>query len=61
MYAIRSYYVSFDSVLIETVFIVGPMLVAFVVATASAEYAVLLGALCAAFGALFVTRSYNFV
>ena len=48
---------SFDSVLIETVFIVGPMLVAFVVATASAEYAVLLGAMCAAFGALFVTRT----
>ena len=48
---------SFDSVLIETVFILGPMLVAFVVATASADYAVLLGAMCAAFGALFVTRT----
>ena len=48
---------SLDSVLIETVFILGPMLVALVVATVSAEYAVLLGAMCAAFGALFVTRT----
>jgi len=48
---------SFDSVLIETVFIFGPMLVAFVVAAASADLAVLLGAFCAALGALLVTRT----
>jgi MFS family permease len=48
---------SLDSVLIETVFIVGPMLVAFVVAAASPDLAVLLGALCAAVGAVFITRT----
>jgi MFS family permease len=48
---------SFDSVLIEVVFIVGPMLVAFVVATSSPDVAVLLGALCAALGAVLVTRT----
>lgn len=48
---------SFDSVVIEAVFIVGPMLVAFVVATGSPDYAVLLGAACAALGALFITRT----
>lgn len=48
---------SLDSVLIETVFIVGPMLVAFVVATASPELAVLLGAFCAAAGVIMVTRT----
>ncbi|MEJ2174222.1 MAG: MFS transporter [bacterium] len=48
---------SLDSVLIEIVFIVGPMLVAFVVATSSPDVAVLLGALCAALGALFITRT----
>ncbi|KPK09389.1 MAG: hypothetical protein AMJ64_00675 [Betaproteobacteria bacterium SG8_39] len=48
---------SLDSVLIEIVFIAGPMLVAFVVATASPDLAVLLGALCAAVGAIFITRT----
>jgi MFS family permease len=48
---------SLDSVLIETVFILGPMLVALVVATATPDLAVLLGALCAAAGALFITRT----
>jgi MFS family permease len=48
---------SFDSVLIETVFILGPMLVALVVATATPDLAVLLGAVCAAAGALFITRT----
>jgi len=48
---------SLDSVLIETVFILGPMLVAFVVATSSPDVAVLLGALCAAVGAIFITRT----
>ena len=48
---------SFDSVLIEIVFICGPMLVAFVVATATPDLAVLLGALCAAVGAVLVTRT----
>jgi len=48
---------SLDSVLIEMVFIVGPMLVAFVVAIASPDLAVLLGALCAAVGAILVTRT----
>lgn len=48
---------SFDSVLIEAVFILGPMLVAFVVATSSADLAVLLGAFCAALGAILVTRT----
>jgi len=48
---------SLDSVLIEIVFIFGPMLVAFVVATSSPDVAVLLGALCAALGALFITRT----
>ena len=48
---------SLDSVLIEVVFIVGPMLVAFVVAVATPDVAVLLGALCAALGAILVTRT----
>ncbi len=48
---------SLDSVIIETIFILGPMLVAFVVATASPDLAVLLGALCAAVGALIITRT----
>jgi len=47
---------SFDSVLIETVFILGPMVVAFVVATATPDLAILLGAVCAAIGALIITR-----
>jgi MFS family permease len=48
---------SLDSVLIELVFIVGPMLVAFFVATSSPAVAVLFGALCAAVGALLITRT----
>jgi len=48
---------SLDSVLIELVFIVGPMLVAFFVATSSPAVAVLFGALCAAVGAIFITRT----
>ncbi len=48
---------SLDSVLIETVFILGPMLVAFVVAIATPDLAVLLGAICAAVGALIITRT----
>lgn len=48
---------SLDSVLIEVVFIVGPMLVAFVVVLASPAIAVLGGALCGAIGALLVTRA----
>ena len=48
---------SFDSVVIEAVFIVGPMLVAFVIAAGSPDYAVLLGAACAALGALLITRT----
>jgi MFS family permease len=48
---------SLDSVLIELVFIVGPMLVALFVATASPAVAVLFGALCAAMGAIFITRT----
>ena len=48
---------SFDSVLIEIVFIVGPMLVALVVAVVSADLAVMLGALCAAIGVVLVTRT----
>ena len=48
---------SLDSVLIELVFIVGPMLVAFFVAASSPAVAVLFGALCAAVGAIFITRT----
>jgi len=48
---------SLDSVLIEIVFIVGPMLVAFIVAAATPDLAVLLGALCAAAGAVLITRT----
>lgn len=47
---------SLDSVLIELVFIVGPMLVAFLVAAASPATAVLFGAFCGAVGALIITR-----
>ncbi len=48
---------SLDSVLIELVFILGPMLVAFLVAAASPATAVLFGALCGSVGALYVTRT----
>ena len=48
---------SFDSVIVETVFIIGPMLVAFIVATAAPDLAVLLGALCGAVGAILITRT----
>ena len=48
---------SLDSVLIELVFIVGPMLVAFFVAASSPAMAVVFGALCAAVGAIFITRT----
>lgn len=48
---------SLDSALIELVFIVGPMLVAFLVATASPVLAVLFGAVCAAVGVLLMTRT----
>ncbi len=48
---------SLDSVLIELVFILGPMLVAFLVTAASPATAVLFGALCGSIGALYVTRT----
>ena len=48
---------SLESVLIETVFIVGPMLVAFFVAVASPSIAVLFAAACATVGALLFLRS----
>jgi len=48
---------SFDSVVIELVFIVGPMMVALLVAFGSPATAVLFGALCGALGALLITRS----
>lgn len=48
---------SLDSVLIEIVFILGPMLVAFVVAAGNPALAVMLGGVCAAVGALIITRT----
>ena len=48
---------SLESVLIETIFIVGPMLVAFFVAASSARIAVLFAAGCGAAGALMFLRS----
>jgi MFS family permease len=48
---------SLESVLIELIFIVGPMLVALLVAFASPEAAVLLAASCAAVGTLLFLRS----
>lgn len=48
---------SLESVLIELIFIVGPMLVALLVAVASPEAAVLLSALCAAVGIWLFLRS----
>jgi MFS family permease len=48
---------SLDAALIELVFIIGPMFVAFIVATASPVLAVLLGAACAALGVLLITRT----
>lgn len=48
---------SLESVLIELIFIVGPMLVALLVALASPEAAVFLAAFCAAFGTLLFLRS----
>jgi len=48
---------SLESVLIETIFIVGPMLVAFFVAASSARIAVLFAAGCGAAGALLFLRS----
>ena len=48
---------SLESVLIEMIFIVGPMLVALLVALASPEAAVLLAALCAAVGSVIFLRS----
>jgi MFS family permease len=47
---------SLDSVLIELVFIIGPMLVAFLVSATSPAVAVLFGAFCGAAGALVITR-----
>lgn len=47
---------SLDSVLIELVFIIGPMLVAFLVSATSPRVAVLFGAFCGAAGALVITR-----
>lgn len=48
---------SLESVLIELIFIVGPMLVALLVAFVSPEAAVLLAALCGAVGTLLFLRS----
>lgn len=48
---------SLESVLIETIFIVGPMLVAFFVAASSPRIAVLFAAGCGAAGALLFLRS----
>ncbi|TAK38325.1 MAG: MFS transporter [Betaproteobacteria bacterium] len=48
---------SLESVLIELIFIVGPMLVAFLIAVASADAAVLLSALCGASGTFLFLRS----
>lgn len=48
---------SLESVLIELIFIAGPMLVALLVAVASPEAAVLLAALCASLGILLFLRS----
>lgn len=48
---------SMESVLIETIFIVGPMLVAFFVAYASAATAVLFAAACGLIGTLLFLRS----
>ena len=48
---------SLESVLIETIFIVGPMLVAFFVAASSPRTAVLFAAGCGAAGTLFFLRS----
>lgn len=48
---------SLESVLIETIFIVGPMLVAFFVAASSPRVAVLFAAGCGAAGTLFFVRS----
>jgi predicted MFS family arabinose efflux permease len=48
---------SLESVAIETIFIVGPMIVAFFVAAASARIAVLFAAACAAAGTFLFLRS----
>ncbi|OGA20467.1 MAG: hypothetical protein A3H34_07945 [Betaproteobacteria bacterium RIFCSPLOWO2_02_FULL_67_19] len=48
---------SLESVLIELIFIVGPMLVALLLAVVSADAAVLLAALCGASGTLLFLRS----
>lgn len=48
---------SLESIVIESIFILGPMLVAFFVATSSPQFAVLFSAGCAAAGTLLFLRS----